>query len=276
MYFKDLAMDINRNNYETSFLLYLDRELNPSEMLEVEKFLSENTDLQKEFELLQHTVFLPEEIVYDHKELLFHKEEKRRVIPLFWIRIAASVLLLMTAGWFILTKISNDHKREIADSNKSQITRVPAGIRKDSVNPDLNIKSHEDRKGANEIHIKDDEIIPGGVKGIAKKSGQSYQNGEKSKIEKNIPGKTIHQDIAVNQSRIESSKDAPVQDEPVVTIPKSNAATDVQPEGMTGNNPKQISAMSGAQVPTLVLATTASKNLPASEKSDSKESGFSK
>ena len=51
MYFKDSAMDINRNNYETSFLLYLDRELNPAEMLEVEKFLSENADLQKEFEL---------------------------------------------------------------------------------------------------------------------------------------------------------------------------------------------------------------------------------
>ncbi len=68
-------MDINRNNYETSFLLYLDRELNPAEMLEVEKFLSENTDLQKEFELLQHTFFLPEEIVYDHKELLFIKKK---------------------------------------------------------------------------------------------------------------------------------------------------------------------------------------------------------
>ena len=184
MYFKDLAMDINRNNYETSFLLYLDRELNPAEMLEVEKFLSENTDLYKEFELLQNTIFLPEEIVYDRKELLFHKEEKRRVIPLFWIRIAASVLVLITAGWFILTKISNDHKREIAGSNRSQITKVPASIRKDSVNPDLSFKNHADQKGTNEIQIKKDEIIPGSVKGIAK-SEQSYQNREKNKADKN-------------------------------------------------------------------------------------------
>src|ERR1700688_424392 len=108
MYFKDSDMDINRNNYETSFLLYLDRELGPAEMLKVEKFLTENPDLQKEFELLQQTIFLPEDIVYDQKELLFHKEEKRRAIPLYWVRIAASIIVLMTAGWFLLKGVLND------------------------------------------------------------------------------------------------------------------------------------------------------------------------
>ena len=52
-------MEINRNNYESFFLLYLDRELNPSEMAEVEKFLDENADLQKEFSLLQQTILVP-------------------------------------------------------------------------------------------------------------------------------------------------------------------------------------------------------------------------
>src|SRR5580704_5749498 len=100
MYYKDSAMDINRNNYETSFLLYLDRELGPAEMLKVEKFLIENPDLQKEFVLLQQTIFLPEQIEFDQKELLFHKEEKRRVVPMYWVRIAASVIILLAAGWF--------------------------------------------------------------------------------------------------------------------------------------------------------------------------------
>ena len=39
MYFKETVMEINRNNYETFFLLYLDRELNTEEVSDVEKFL---------------------------------------------------------------------------------------------------------------------------------------------------------------------------------------------------------------------------------------------
>jgi hypothetical protein len=273
MYFKDLAMDINRNNYETSFLLYLDRELNPAEMLEVEKFLTENTDLQKEFELLQHTVFLPEEeeIVYDHKELLFHKEEKRKVVPLFWIRVAASVLILITAGWFILMKISNDHKREIAGRNKSQITNVPAGIGKDSVNHELGVKNNTDQEIANEIKIKQDETVPGSVNGIAK-SNHSNQSGEKGKTEKKNPAEMTRQDMAVNQTGNGSLKTDPDPDESVAAMQKSNAATNMQPERVpAGNNPEQVSALPGAQVPALVLATSVSKNLPTSEQSGSKD-----
>ena len=92
MYFKEQDMDINRNNYETFFLLYLDRELNPSEMSEVEKFLTENADLQKEFSMLQQTILVPAQTVFEQKELLFRKEEKRRVIPIYWTRIAAALL----------------------------------------------------------------------------------------------------------------------------------------------------------------------------------------
>ena len=83
MYFNEQVMEINRNNYETFFLLYLDRELNPAEKQEVENFLAENADLQKEFKQLQQTVLAPAEIVFEPKELLFRKEEKRRVIPFY-------------------------------------------------------------------------------------------------------------------------------------------------------------------------------------------------
>jgi hypothetical protein len=95
-------MNINRNNYENFFLLYLDRELNQTDKLAVEKFLSENSDLQKEFTLLQQTILIPEQITFEPKELLFHKEEKRKVFPLYWVRIAAAVLVLLMSGWFVL------------------------------------------------------------------------------------------------------------------------------------------------------------------------------
>ena len=98
-------MEINRNNYETFFLLYLDRELNPSEMSDVEKFVAENVDLQKEFSLLRQTILVPAPIVFDQKELLFRKEDKRRVIPIYWTRIAAAVAVLVIGSWLMTTQL---------------------------------------------------------------------------------------------------------------------------------------------------------------------------
>ncbi len=98
-------MEINRNNYETFFLLYLDRELNPSEMSEVEKFVNENADLQKEFSLLRQTILVPAPIVFDQKELLFREEDKRRVIPIYWTRIAAAVAVLVIGSWLMTTQL---------------------------------------------------------------------------------------------------------------------------------------------------------------------------
>jgi hypothetical protein len=49
-------MNINRYNYETFFLLYIDRELSEPERLEVEAFVAANPDLATELDLLQNTV----------------------------------------------------------------------------------------------------------------------------------------------------------------------------------------------------------------------------
>jgi hypothetical protein len=116
MYFKEQDMDINRNNCETFFLLYLDRELNPSEMSGVEKFLSENADLQREFSLLQQTILIPSQAIFDQKELLFRKEEKRRAIPMYWTRIAAAVAVLFFSGWLITTQLLKKQANGIAGS----------------------------------------------------------------------------------------------------------------------------------------------------------------
>ncbi len=100
-------MDINRNNYEGYLLLYLDRELNTSDQAAVENFLKENTDLQKEFRLLQNTVQYPAEIIFEHKEALYHKEEKRRIIPAYWMRMAAAISLILAGTWFLMTTLKN-------------------------------------------------------------------------------------------------------------------------------------------------------------------------
>ncbi|HTB25535.1 MAG TPA: hypothetical protein VK711_09190, partial [Puia sp.] len=185
MYFKESDMYINRNNYETSFLLYLDRELGPAEMLKVEKFLTENPDLQKEFVLLQQTILLPEQIEYDQKELLFHKEEKRRIIPPYWLRIAASVIIFLVAGWIILTKVSNDHQGEITANNRNPVKIIPAPEKQVPVNKDLKNDSQAERFVKKDITENNKRVNQTPEKEIAKKTVQINQGTMKEMPQKN-------------------------------------------------------------------------------------------
>lgn len=68
-------MKINRNNYETFFLLYVDNELTPEERLEVEEFISSNPDLKMELEMFSAVVLHPEpNIVFAGKDNLLKPE----------------------------------------------------------------------------------------------------------------------------------------------------------------------------------------------------------
>lgn len=248
-------MDINRNNYETSFLLYLDRELGPAEMLKVEKFLTENPDLQKEFVLLQQTIFLPEQMEYDQKERLFHKEEKRRVIPLYWVRIAASVIILLAAGWFIFTKVSNNHQGEMAVNNRNPLKITHAHEKQVPVIRDLKNNNQTDRFLKKDITEDNIQVNQTGEKKIAKKATQINQGTVKEMPQKN------------------NSITAP--EEPLTAFQKSNAALEIQPDRIhTGNDPKQISVLQTTQAAGLVLATAGSKDQIKVENADLKEQNF--
>ena len=67
-------MNINRDNYEMYFLLYVDNELSVQERDAVEKFVIENTDLKKELELLMQTALPSEEIIFSLKKGLYKTE----------------------------------------------------------------------------------------------------------------------------------------------------------------------------------------------------------
>ncbi len=64
-------MNINRNNYETFFLLYVDNELSAAEKHAVELFVEENSDLRGELEILRSTLLDHSDIVFDHKQGLY-------------------------------------------------------------------------------------------------------------------------------------------------------------------------------------------------------------
>ncbi|MEJ7627663.1 MAG: hypothetical protein WKF35_12425 [Ferruginibacter sp.] len=64
-------MNINRNNYETYLLLYIDNELSVPERNEVELFLQNNPDLFSEMEILQKAILPAEESIFIPKTLLY-------------------------------------------------------------------------------------------------------------------------------------------------------------------------------------------------------------
>lgn len=63
-------MNINRNNYEEFFLLYIDNELSVAEKNIVDAFVAANTDLQEELVMLQQSVVKPAHVDFPAKEKL--------------------------------------------------------------------------------------------------------------------------------------------------------------------------------------------------------------
>ena len=97
---------INFTNYDEWFTLYTDNELTVKEKKTVEQFILENPALKKELVLTQKAKLQPEEIIFENKESLYRKEEKVKLIPLHWWRVAAAVILLLGIGFAIYSVIN--------------------------------------------------------------------------------------------------------------------------------------------------------------------------
>jgi hypothetical protein len=67
-------MDINRNNYENYFLLYIDNELCQADKKAVEAFVQEHVDLKQELFMLQQTVLEHETLPFEQKNSLLKPE----------------------------------------------------------------------------------------------------------------------------------------------------------------------------------------------------------
>jgi hypothetical protein len=128
--FKTTDVDININNYEEFFLLYIDRELDAAADDKVEKFVLQHPGLQEEFTLLKQTVLQPEAITFADKSSLYRKEE-RKVGYLYFTRFAAAAALigLVALGWWLYPKNASTDTGGIASTgSKSKQAVTPVAV----------------------------------------------------------------------------------------------------------------------------------------------------
>jgi hypothetical protein len=248
MYFKEKDMDINRNNYETFLLLYLDGELNPSERTDVEKFLNDNADLQKEFALLRQTILIPSPVVFDQKELLFRKEEKRRVFPIYWTRIAAAVAVLLFSGWLITTQLINKQRNGIAGGVKnidpSSKVRSDQKIQ-EAKNSTADITGHSDQK-----------IQPAVQQNITViKNKRSGNTGDKTKSVNDLSGKN-DAGLPLVSSGQALWNPAPADDPETANLAmQKSSVQEIQTEDLHKTvDPKRITVLTGNQAPVVLFA----------------------
>ena len=109
--FKTVDVEININNYEEYFLLYIDGELEKRAAEKVEKFVLQHPKLQDEFTLLKQTVLQPEALTFADKSSLYRKEERRKVGYMQFARLAAAAAIigLVLAGWWFYPKNQRDN-----------------------------------------------------------------------------------------------------------------------------------------------------------------------
>ena len=130
---------INISNYETYFLLYVDNELDAPTKLEVEKFVQQNPKLEEELSILQSTKLEADpSIVFENKEVLYRKEEKKRPIPFTWLRAAAIAILLITGFLIYHYKTFTDsHENNNVTKNANNQEKVGLGKNKKKQEPSV-------------------------------------------------------------------------------------------------------------------------------------------
>jgi hypothetical protein len=107
---QDEQVSISLNNYEEWLLLYADNELNEHDKLKVEEFANKYPAVKADLEIFHQTRLQPDNnIIYFDKESLYRREEKVRVVPFNWKRIAAAAAILLTAGITAALLYNNNH-----------------------------------------------------------------------------------------------------------------------------------------------------------------------
>jgi ElaB/YqjD/DUF883 family membrane-anchored ribosome-binding protein len=218
---------INHTNYEEYFLLYADNELNEEAKKSVEEFANENAALKQDLAiLLQTRLEADNTIVFEHKESLYKKSD-RKIILLPWMRIAAAAIILLMIGLFVFNNTgkkpiprvainTSAKKREtkaIAETDKkdkkdqqvvtSSTTdsfNIPGSKeQKLAVNPVKKMKQEKNIKGVatqnqpanNNVAVSDNDLVETNVAAKINKQSASVERVDEKQIVGIIPPSSV-------------------------------------------------------------------------------------
>ena len=117
---------INASNYEEWLLLYIDNELTPAQKIAVENFIAAHPAIKLELDTLQKTKLQPETIIFPDKESLYRKEEKVKVVAVYWKRIAVAAALLLAVSSTALIFFKDRDKGITVPVAQTKETKSPA------------------------------------------------------------------------------------------------------------------------------------------------------
>ena len=124
------AEGITLANSETYFLLHVDDELTGDEKYAVETFVLQHPETQANFSILHQTKLEAEPVVFQNKELLYKKED-RKLVWMNWSRIAIAAMFtgVAMALYFIIPsnhvqQLQADVKQSPKHTNTSNLPTV--------------------------------------------------------------------------------------------------------------------------------------------------------
>jgi hypothetical protein len=165
-----LAESMKLNAIDEALLLYIDNELDEAEKLQVEEKLKRDKAYQIQYEgLLQTKPGIEDVITYPYKKELYRYEEKRR-FPVYWMRIAAAVIILAGMGIFVYTYQQKPGVSVAYDPAKIEQKQKPAPGKPTRVEPIKTDVATTEVQPVIKSGATDD--VPNVVRHIKKKSQQ--------------------------------------------------------------------------------------------------------
>ena len=131
--YKTNDAELNLNNYEEQFLLYIDNELTDAGKNKVETFVLQHPQMQENFILLKQTKLEPETVIFPDKKSLYRKEEKTVIYFSFSrMAVAAAFIGLLFLVWTVIPN-KNKTSNQIAAANNKVVVPVENKMPKDKI-----------------------------------------------------------------------------------------------------------------------------------------------
>ncbi|MES1218288.1 MAG: hypothetical protein ABUT20_22470 [Bacteroidota bacterium] len=236
---------ITINNYEEYLVAYIDNELKPAERKEFEKFAAQHPSVKEELSVFLQAKLQPEEeIVFVHKEILYRKEEKVRVVSMQWWKIAVAAAVILAAGITTFTVFTRNTTVTPVDVAKTE-TKKNDQQKNTAAKPDTDV--NKEKQNIPVVIEKSDNTIASvkTTKEENKTAPSKKANEEKINKKTVTPETIVNNDVIAKTHAPVKSADAinndkkiiPVTDDKKeVTIPNNTVALNNNNSPVKENN----------------------------------------